>query len=90
MRNVSFESLHIFIFRIMEALSAAHDFGGVFSCCKPCTKNKRCKQIILVITFSLMTFDLITDWINWKQWSEVGGYNICMASLTFSQQHFYV
>ena len=22
-----------------------------------------------------MTFDLVTDWINWKQWSEVGGYN---------------
>ena len=22
----------------------------------------------------LMTFDLVTDWINWKQWSEVGGY----------------
>ena len=21
-----------------------------------------------------MTFDLVTDWINWKQWSEVGGY----------------
>ena len=22
-----------------------------------------------------MTFDLVTDWINWKQWSEVGGYS---------------
>ena len=64
-----------FVFRTMDVLSTANDFSNVFSCCEPCTKNKRCKQAILVITFILMTFDLVTDWINWKQWSEVGGFS---------------
>ena len=59
----------------MDVLSTAHDFGHVFSCCEGRMKNKRCKQVILVITFIVMTFDLVTDWINWKQWSDVGGYN---------------
>ena len=30
----------------------------------------------MAITFILMTFDLVTDWINWKQWSEAGGYDL--------------
>ena len=59
----------------MDVLSTAHDFSNFFSCCETRTKNKRCRQVILVLTFILMTFDLATDWINWKQWSEVGGYN---------------
>ena len=63
------------LFRTMDVLSTVHDFGNVLSCCEGHMKNKRCKQVILVITFILMTFDLVTDWINWKQWSEVGGYN---------------
>ena len=44
----------------MDVLSTAHDFGNVFSCCEARTKNKRCKQVILVITFILLTFDLVT------------------------------
>ena len=59
----------------MDVLSTAHDSGHVFSCCEGRMKNKRCKRVILMITFILMTFDLVTDWINWKQWSDVGGYN---------------
>ena len=38
-------------------------------------KNKRCKQIILIISFTLLTFDMVTDWINWAEWSKVGGYD---------------
>ena len=63
------------LFSTMDVLSTAHDFDNVFSCCEARTKNKRCKQVILVITFILLTFDLVTDWINWKQWSEVGPYS---------------
>ena len=64
-----------FLFRIMDLFSPAHDFGNVISCCETHTENKRCKQVILVITFILMTLDLVTVWINWKQWSKVGGYS---------------
>ena len=69
------QNLKHFVFRTMDVLSMVHDFGNVFSCCERCTKNKRCKQTILVITFILMSFDLVTDWINWKLWLEVGGYS---------------
>ena len=34
-----------------------------------------CKRVVLIITFLLMTFDMVTDWFNWKQWSVLGGYN---------------
>ena len=31
-----------------------------------------------------MIFDLVTDWINWKQWSEVGGYNMYGVAYIFT------
>ena len=37
--------------------------------------NLRRKQVVLIITFLLMTFDMVTNWFNWKQWSVLGGYN---------------
>ena len=52
-----------------------HEVGHMFSCCEPCVRNKRCKQIIFVISFVLITVDVITDWLNWVQWSGVGGYD---------------
>ena len=52
-----------------------HEFASIISCCEPCVKNKRCKKIILIISFTLLTFDMITDWINWAEWSKVGGYD---------------
>ena len=58
----------------MDAL-ALHEAAYMFSCCELCVKNKRCKQIILVISFVLMTFDVGTDWLNWAEWSKVGGYD---------------
>ena len=58
----------------LEALTL-HEVGHIFSCCESCVKNKRCKQIILVVTFVLMTFDVVTDWLNWLEWREVGGYD---------------
>ena len=58
----------------MDAL-ALHEVGHIFSCCEPCVKNKRYKQIILIISFVLMTFDMVTDWINYLEWSKVGGYD---------------
>ena len=58
----------------MEALSTAQDLSNTVTCCEPCLKNIRFRKVILIITFILATFDLITDWINWKQWSEVGGH----------------
>ena len=30
---------------------------------------------MIAITFLLTTFDVVTDWLNWKQWSVLGGYN---------------
>ena len=52
-----------------------HEVGHMFSCCKPCVRNKRCKQIILLISFLLITVDVVTDWISWAEWSKVGGYD---------------
>ena len=59
----------------MEAVSTAQDLSNTFTCCEPCIKNARCRKAFLIITFILVTFDLVTDWINWKQWSQVGGYS---------------
>ena len=55
----------------MEVLSTAQDLSHI---CQPCLKSKRWRKVILIVTFILITFDLVTDWINWKQWSEVGGF----------------
>ena len=52
-----------------------HEVGHMFSCCEPCVRNRRWKQVILVISFVLVTVDVVTDWINWVQWSGVGGYD---------------
>ena len=52
-----------------------HEFGHMFSCCEPCVRNRRWKQMILIISFVLMTFDVVTDWLNWIEWKEVGGYD---------------
>ena len=59
----------------MDALPPLHEVGSVFSCCELCTENTRCHWIILAITFVLMTFDMITDWINWIEWYGIGGYD---------------
>ena len=59
----------------MEAVSTVDNLSHTFTCCEPCVKNYRCRKVIMAITFILMTFDLVTDWINWKQWSEAGGYD---------------
>ena len=58
----------------MDAL-ALHEIVRMFSCCELCVQNRRWKQFVLVVTFVLMTFDMVTDWINWTQWSGVGGYD---------------
>ena len=52
-----------------------HEVGHMFSCCEPCVRKRRWKQIFTVVTFMLMTFDLVTDWLNWIQWLGVGGYD---------------
>ena len=59
----------------MDALPPLHEVGQVFSCCELCVENKRCHLIIPVVTFVLMTFDMITDWINWIEWYGIGGYD---------------
>ena len=51
------------------------EVGHMFSCCESCVKKKRYKQIILIVSFVLMTFDVVTDWLNWIEWKEVGGYD---------------
>ena len=59
----------------MDALPPLQEIGNFFSCCELCTENRRCHLVILVITFVLMTFDMITDWINWIEWYGIGGYD---------------
>ena len=38
------------------------------------TKDIRCRKVIRISAL-LMTFDMVTDWMNWKQWAELGGYS---------------
>ena len=59
----------------MEILSTVQESSHTFTCCELCVRNIRCRVVILAITFILMTFDMVTDWINWKQWSGAGGYD---------------
>ena len=46
-------------FSLIDAVSTVEN---TFTWCEPCIKN------VLIITFILVTFDLVTDWINWQQW----------------------
>ena len=48
-----------------------HDFDGS----KFFRDNSRCKGVLIAITFWLTTFDVLTDWLIWKQWAVLGGYN---------------
>ena len=47
----------------------------MFSRCELCIKQELLKMFILIVTFILGTVDLVTDWINFIQWSTVGGYD---------------
>ena len=38
-------------------------------------ENSRRKRVVFAVTFLLTTFDVLTDWLNWKQWAVLGGYN---------------
>ena len=40
-----------------------------------CTKQELLKIGVLIISFILGTVDMVTDWINYIQWSSVGGYD---------------
>ena len=60
----------------METAAAILDScDNVFSQCDMLTKKELLKISFLITSFILGTVDLITDWINWKQWSSVGGYD---------------
>ena len=43
--------------------------------CGICTKKKQLKIGVLIVSFILGTVDMVTDWINWNQWTSVGGYD---------------
>ena len=60
----------------METATAVLDsFDSVFERFELCTKQELLKIGFLVISFILGTVDMVTDWINWKQWSTFGGYS---------------
>ena len=44
--------------------------ANIFSQCELCTKTE------LIVSFILGTFDIVTDWMNWKQWNSVGGFDL--------------
>ena len=48
---------------------------SVFSQCDIPTKQELLKISFLIISFILGTVDMVTDWINWKQWISFGGYD---------------
>ena len=49
--------------------------ASTFSQCGMCTKKEQLKIGVLIISFILGTVDMVTDWINYIQWSSVGGYD---------------
>ena len=49
--------------------------ASTFSQCGMCTKKEQLRIGVLIISFILGTVDMVTDWINYIQWSSVGGYD---------------
>ena len=49
--------------------------ASMFSRCELCIKQELLKMLILIVSFIFGTVDLVTDWINFIQWSSVGGYD---------------
>ena len=47
-------------------------------------RNFWCKQVVVAVTFLLTTFNVVTDWLNWKQRSVLGGYNLYEVFHIFS------
>ena len=65
----------------MEAATDLLDgCASTFSQCGICSKKEQLKIGVLIISFILGTVDMVTDWINYIQWSSVGGYD----------QHYFV
>ncbi len=40
----------------------------IVNCAECCLKESKGKLVVAVITFVLQTIDVITDWVNWKNW----------------------
>ena len=60
----------------MEAtISLLDGCASICSQCWMCTKRKQLRIGVLMISFILGTVDMVTDWINYIQWSSVGGYD---------------
>ena len=61
----------------METATAIlNSFDSILERFELCTKQELFKVGVRMISFILGTFDMVTDWINWKQWSFYGGYNL--------------
>ena len=61
---------------MMETATAILDScDNVFSQCDVPTKKELLKIIFLIINFILGTVDMVTDWMNGKQWNSAGGYD---------------
>ena len=68
----------------METTTSVLDsIGGVFERFELCTIRELLKIVVLAIGFILGTVDLVTDWINWKQWNSVSGGSKILPIHTF-------
>ena len=57
------------------ATNILESFDSVFERFELCTKHKLLKIGVIIISFILGTVDMVTDWINYIQWSSIGGYD---------------
>ena len=76
-------------FSIMEAPSTEQDQSHTVTSCEPCVQNIRCRTVILIITAILATFNLVTDWMNLKQWWHAGGYDKYLSVFSFTKIFLY-
>ena len=47
--------------------------ASILSQCELCSKTELFKIGVLIVSFILGTFDIVTDWMNWKQSNPVRG-----------------
>ena len=50
--------------------------ASILSQCELCSQMELLKIGVFIVIFILGTFDIVTNWMNWKQWNSVEGFDL--------------